>query len=96
MTKQDLIERITETMKIRHDRAVSKTDVTSLLDALGDVVTERLMAGDDVSLPGLGKLAVKAKAARTGRNPKTGESIQIPAKRVPDFSPAKALKDALA
>lgn len=96
MTKQDLIERITETMKIRHDRAVSKTDVASLLDTLGDVATERLKAGDDVSLPGLGKLAVKTKAARTGRNPKTGEAIQIPAKRVPDFSPAKALKDALA
>lgn len=95
MTKQDLIERITETMKNRHDRAVSKTDVASLLDTLGDVATERLKAGDDVSLPGLGKLAVKTKAARTGRNPKTGEAIQIPAKRVPDFSPAKALKDAL-
>ena len=95
MTKQDLIERLTETMKIRYDRAVSKTDVASLLDALGDVITERLKAGDEVTLPGLGKLAVKAKAARTGRNPKTGEAIQIPAKRVPDFSAAKALKDAL-
>jgi DNA-binding protein HU-beta len=96
MTKQELIERITEIMKIRHDRTVSKTDVAALLDALGDVATERLKAGDDVSLPGLGKLAVKTKAARTGRNPKTGEAIQIPAKRVPDFSSAKALKDALA
>lgn len=92
MTKQELIERITETMA----GAVSKTDVASVLSALGDVATERLKAGDEVPLPSLGKLVVKSKAARTGRNPKTGEAIQIPAKRVPDFSPAKALKDALA
>nr|WP_308444341.1 HU family DNA-binding protein [Laribacter hongkongensis] len=96
MTKQDLIERIIETMKIRYDRAVSKADVTALLDALGDVTTERLQAGEDVPLPGIGKLVVKAKDARTGRNPKTGHTIQIPAKRVAAFSPAKALKDALA
>ena len=96
MTKQDLIERITETMKIRYDRAVSKADVSALLDALGDVTTDRLKAGEDVPLPGIGKLVVKAKAARTGRNPKTGETIQIPAKRVPNFTPAKARKDAVA
>lgn len=96
MTKQDLIERLTETMKIRYDRAVSKTDVASLLDALGDVATDILKAGDDVPLPGLGKLVVKSKAARIARNPKTGEAVQVPAKRVPDFTPAKALKDAIA
>lgn len=96
MTKQDLIERITETMRTRYDRTVSKTDVAALLDALGDVTTSQLKDGGEVPLPGLGKLAVKAKAARTGRNPKTGEAIQIPAKRVPGFTATKPLKDALA
>ena len=95
MTKSELIDRITETMRIRYDRCMSKVDVVSFLDSLTDVVTERVAAGDDVPLPGLGKLSVKEKAARTGRNPATGESIQIPAKRVPDFTPVKALKDAV-
>lgn len=96
MTKSELIDRITETMRIRYDRCMSKVDVVSFLDSLTDVVTERVAAGDDVPLPGLGKFFVKEKAARTGRNPATGESIQIPAKRIPNFTPVKALKDAVA
>ena len=95
MTKQELIDSITEAMKIRYDRAVSKADVSALLDSLGDVATVSLKAGEDVTLPGLGKLIVKEKAARAGRNPKTGETIQIAAKRVAAFNPAKVLKEAL-
>ncbi len=95
MTKQELIDSITEAMKIRYDRAVSKADVSAFLDSLGDVATVSLKAGEDVTLPGLGKLVVKEKAARAGRNPQTGETIQIAAKRVAAFSPTKALKDAL-
>ncbi|MBA4707747.1 HU family DNA-binding protein [Aquitalea aquatica] len=95
MTKQELIDSITEVMKTRHDRAVSKADASAFMDSLGDVAAVCLKAGEDVTLPGLGKLVVKEKAARAGRNPQTGETIQIPAKRVAAFSPAKALKDAL-
>ena len=95
MTKQELIDSITEAMKIRYDRAVSKADVSAFLDSLSDVATVSLKAGEDVMLPGLGKLVVKEKAARAGRNPQTGETIQIAAKRVAAFSPTKALKDAL-
>lgn len=96
MKEQELVERIAALMKIRYGRAVSKTAVAILLDSLSDVVTAKLKSGDEVILPNLGKLAVKHKAARTGRNPQTGESIQIQAKRVADFTAAKSLKDALA
>lgn len=68
----------------------------SVLDALGHVVAEQLAKGEEISLPGIGKLTVKEVAARKGRNPATGEEIDIPAKRKPAFSAAKALKDAVA
>lgn len=96
MTKQELIDQVTEQMKIEHSRAVNKTDVSALLDSLASVTANVLSKGDDVTLPGLGKLTVKDRAARKGRNPTTGEEIDIPAKRVPHFSAAKALKDAVA
>jgi DNA-binding protein HU-beta len=75
---------------------ISKKEIESVLKAAGEVVTEQLKAGDEVTLPGLGKFSTKAKAARTGRNPATGEEIQIPAKTVPHFSASKVLKDAVA
>ena len=55
----------------------------------------QLKAGGEITIPEVGKLSVGNRAARNGRNPKTGESIQIPAKKVPAFSAAKALKDAV-
>lgn len=67
----------------------------SVLDALGKVVQEELTKGGEITLPGIGKLSVKTKAARTGRNPRTGASINIPEKKVAHFTVAKALKDAV-
>lgn len=67
----------------------------SILDALGSVVQEQLAKGGEVTLPGIGKLSVTERAARTGRNPQTGETIEIAAKKTPKFSAAKALKDAV-
>ncbi|MGC0153301.1 HU family DNA-binding protein [Chromobacterium vaccinii] len=95
MTKSDLIERLTNCMQIRYDRAVSKTDVTAFLDALGDVAVAELQAGGEAPLPGLGRLTVKETATRTGRNPKTGEPMEIQGRRAPKFAAAKGLKDAL-
>jgi len=74
----------------------SKITVETLLKTAADVIAAELAEGGEVTLPGLGKLSVKAKPARTGRNPKTGEEMDIPAKRVPKFSAAKALKDVVA
>lgn len=74
----------------------SKKATEAVLKTTADVIAAALAEGCDVALPGLGKLSVKQRAARTGKNPKTGEAIQIPARKVPHFGAAKALKDAVA
>lgn len=67
-----------------------------VLKALGDVTGTALKSGDDVTLPGIGKLSVGERAARTGRNPRTGETLAIAAKKTVKFGAGKALKDAVA
>lgn len=89
MTKQELIDHLNASTLL------DKKVITIFLDCMADIVTGELKSGREVTLPGLGKLSVKHKAGRTGRNPKTGEEIEIPAKTVPHFSAAKALKDAV-
>ena len=66
-----------------------------LLPAVVDSITQALKKGDQVTLVGFGTFAVKARAAREGRNPQTGQTIQIKASNVPGFKPGKALKDAV-
>lgn len=95
MTKTELIDLLTQTMKVHHDRAVNKADAAAFLDSLSIITTTTLEAGGEVPLPGLGKLSVSARAAREGRNPRTGETIQIAASRKLKFAPTKALKDAV-
>ncbi len=74
----------------------SKITVETVLKTAADVITAALSEGGEAVLPGIGKLSVTTRAARTGRNPATGEEIAIPAKRVPAFKAVKALKDAVA
>jgi DNA-binding protein HU-beta len=74
---------------------VSKTAIKFVLDAQADVVKGALNSGDEVTLPGLGKLSVSERAARTARNPRTGDKIAVPAKKAPKFDAVKALKDAV-
>lgn len=95
MNKSQLVDAMIAKMSGTHDRIVSKTDVNKWLDSLESVVTAELKNGGEVALVGLGKLKVAQKAARTGRNPKTGAAIDIPAKTVVKFTPAKALADAI-
>lgn len=95
MTKQELIDAIKQAATSRHEAGVSKVVIAAVLDTLGDVAQAELRLAGEVTLPGLGKLSVKQRAARTGRNPATGEELQIAAKSVPHFSAAKALKDAV-
>jgi len=83
-------------LKTAQTTGVSKKDVEAVLKTAGDIVTASLAEGGEAVLPGIGKLSVSQRAARTGHNPKTKEPIQIPAKKVPHFSAAKALKDAVA
>lgn len=75
--------------------SASKSHVESILKTLGEVVQAELQQGGEVTLPGIGKLSGKHVEARVGRNPKTGDAVDIPAKIKPHFSAAKALKDAV-
>ena len=74
---------------------MTKREAEAAVNAMTAVVADTLKAGDKVQLIGFGTFEVKARAARTGRNPKTGETIEIAASKTPAFSAGKALKDAI-
>ena len=74
---------------------LSKSDAGNAVDAIFDCIEGSLNRGENVSLIGFGTFSVSDRAARTGRNPRTGETIQIAASRAPKFKAGKALKDAV-
>lgn len=75
---------------------LSKKDTEKVINAVFETISEELVAGEKVSVVGFGSFDVKQRPERVGRNPATGEEITIPASRVPQFKPGKALKDAVA
>jgi DNA-binding protein HU-beta len=89
MNKTDLINAVAEQTEL------SKKDATKAVEAVFDSVMDSLKKGEKVQLIGFGNFEVRDRAARKGRNPQTGEEIQIPASKVPAFKPGKALKDAV-
>ena len=89
MNKTELIEHIA------NNADISKAAAARALDSMVEAVKKTLKKGGTVSLVGFGTFAVGKRAARTGRNPRTGEAIKIKAAKVPKFRPGKALKDAL-
>ncbi len=89
MNKSELIDRIAAGSDI------SRAAAARALEATLDGITDSLKQSDPVALVGFGTFSVRDRAARTGRNPQTGETIEIAAARVPAFKPGKALKDAL-
>lgn len=89
MNKSELIDAIANSANI------SKADAGRALDAFVDATTNALKRGDQVSLVGFGTFSVRQRAAREGRNPRTGETIHIPASKAPAFKAGKALKDAV-
>jgi DNA-binding protein HU-beta len=89
MNKSDLIDAIAESA------GLSKADAGRALDGVVDAITGALKAGSAVSLVGFGTFSVRDRAARTGRNPRTGETIKIAASKNPAFKAGKALKDAV-
>ncbi|MEO1885499.1 MAG: HU family DNA-binding protein [Methylococcales bacterium] len=89
MNKSELIGAIAE------DSGLTKADAGRALDATLSSITEALKAGDSISLIGFGTFSVKARSARTGRNPQTGEAIQIKASNIPSFKAGKTLKDSV-
>jgi len=89
VNKTELIDAVAEGADI------SKAAATRAVDTMLDSISKTLANGDPVTLVGFGTFSVKARAARTGRNPRTGEAIDIPAAKVPGFKAGKALKDAV-
>jgi len=89
MNKIELISYIAD------DTDVSKAAAGRALNAMIQAVTKTLKKGDSVTIVGFGSFVSVKRAARTGRNPRTGEALKIKAAKVPRFRPGKALKDAL-
>lgn len=89
ITKDQLIGDLAEAVDL------PKTTVRTLIDQLGEIVSEALENDGEITLPGIGKLKVSERPARTGRNPQTGKAIEIAAKKVIKLVPAKSLADSL-
>ena len=89
MNKADLINATAA------NTGLSKKDSEKAVNTVIDAITEALVKGDKVQLVGFGVFEVKSRAARSGRNPRTKEIIEIPASKIPQFKPGKALKDAV-
>ena len=80
---------------IAEEAQISKAAASRAMDAVINAVTRSLANGEQVTLVGFGTFSVRERAARVGRNPQTGEAVQIKAAKVPGFKAGKALKDAL-
>lgn len=89
MNKADIVAKVQETL------GGTRADADRAVETVIDCITSGLKGGDEVSIAGLGIFQAKARPARTGRNPRTGETIKIAATRTPKFRAAKALKDAV-
>ncbi|OOS02343.1 DNA-binding protein HU-beta [Moraxella cuniculi DSM 21768] len=89
MNKSELVDNIASLAGLTKDQA------TKALNAFTESVQDALQRGDSVTLVGFGTFSVKERQARTGRNPKTLETIEIPASKVPSFKAGKGLKDAV-
>jgi DNA-binding protein HU-beta len=89
MNKTELVNAVAEKSDL------SKKDAALAVDSVFEAITDSLKSGDKVQLIGFGNFEVRERAARKGRNPQTGDEIEIPASKVPAFKPGKALKDAV-
>jgi nucleoid DNA-binding protein len=89
MNKVDLVN------EIARNAGTTKKTAEAMLDAFTNTVTKSVSKGEKVTLIGFGSFSRMVRSARTGRNPRTGKTINIPAKKVPKFAPGKAFKDAM-
>jgi len=89
MNKAELIDKVAAAVEL------NKASASRAVEAVLDNIADALKNGDQVTLSGFGTFSVTARAARTGRNPRTGESINIPASKNPKFKAGKGLKDAV-
>ncbi len=89
MKKMDLVD------AVRNATSMNKKESALAVDAVLNAITDALKNGEKIQLIGFGTFEVRERAARTGRNPQTGEEMTIPASKVPAFKPGKELKEAL-
>jgi DNA-binding protein HU-beta len=89
MNKSELIAKVAETSEL------SKKDATKAVEAVFEAISEALQSGDKVQLVGFGNFEVRERSARKGRNPQTGEEIEISASKVPSFRPGKQLREGI-
>ena len=89
MNKADFIASVADNAEL------SKADAGRAVDAMVETITKALKKGDSVTLVGFGTFSIRKRAARTGRNPRTGQTIKIKASKNPAFKAGKALKDAV-
>ncbi|QCU90095.1 HU family DNA-binding protein [Thiomicrorhabdus sediminis] len=89
MNKSELVSAIAE------EAGLTKADATKALDATVSAITKAMASGDSVAIIGFGTFKVGERSARTGRNPQTGATMEIPAAKVPKFTAGKALKEAV-
>jgi len=85
--KQTIIDLVAEKL------GGTKTQAEEIVNSIFDLIVNKIKSGEEVSIAGFGIFSVKERAARQARNPKTGETISLPATKVPKFRPAKALKE---
>ena len=95
MKEDDIVNKSQLIDQIAADADISKAAAGRALDSFIEAVSGALKAGDSVALVGFGTFSVRERAARSGRNPQTGETIQIAAANIPSFKAGKALKDAV-
>jgi DNA-binding protein HU-beta len=89
MNKSELIAKVAELSEL------SKKDATKAIESVFEAISDALKSGDKVQLVGFGNFEVRERSARKGRNPQTGQEIEISASKVPAFKPGKALKDGI-
>ena len=89
MNKSELIAKVAETSEL------SKKDATKAVEAVFEAIADALQSGDKVQLVGFGNFEVRERSARKGRNPQTGDEIEISASKVPSFRPGKQLREGI-
>jgi integration host factor subunit beta len=87
MTKAELIEKVLTAADL------NKKEAEAAVEAFFDSIIKSLREGEKIELRGFGSFRLRSRGARVGRNPKTGEKVQVPAKRIPYFKPGKELKE---
>ena len=89
MTKADLIDEVSKLSNL------TKKETETIVNTIFDNITDALAKGDKVELRGFGSFRIRHRGARTGRNPKTGDKVKVPPKRIPYFKPGKELRELL-